>query len=91
MFAVTLTVRFAVELPPLPEIKSVTVDPSKTRRLELILRQIDALPTLPAIATRLLTLTASDDSNATLSTLTRIADVIKKRGFFGYRRAHPGE
>lgn len=39
-------------------------DTSKTRRLELILRQIDSLPTLPVIATRLLSLTASDDSNA---------------------------
>ncbi|MEO1236565.1 MAG: HDOD domain-containing protein, partial [Planctomycetota bacterium] len=37
---------------------------SKPRRIELILRQIDALPTLPAVATRLLSLTADDDSNA---------------------------
>lgn len=37
---------------------------TKPRRIELILRQIDALPTLPAIATRLLTLTASDESHA---------------------------
>jgi putative nucleotidyltransferase with HDIG domain len=40
------------------------VDPSKTRRIELILRQIESLPTLPAVATRLLQLTASDDSHA---------------------------
>ncbi len=39
-------------------------DLSKTRRLELILRQIDSLPTLPVVATRLLSLTASDESNA---------------------------
>jgi len=32
------------------------------QRTELILRQIDSLPTLPAIATRLLSLTASDES-----------------------------
>lgn len=37
---------------------------SKPRRIEMILRQIDALPTLPAVATRLLSLTASDDSSA---------------------------
>ena len=37
---------------------------SKPRRIELILRQIDTLPTLPAVATRLLSLTADDDSNA---------------------------
>ncbi|MEM6394230.1 MAG: HDOD domain-containing protein [Planctomycetota bacterium] len=35
---------------------------SQPRRLELILRQIDTLPTLPAIATRLLQLTSSDAS-----------------------------
>lgn len=38
--------------------------PTKNRRIELILRQIDSLPTLPAIATRLLTLTSSDDTHA---------------------------
>ena len=37
---------------------------SKPKRIELILRQIDALPTLPAIATRLLQLTAREDSHA---------------------------
>ncbi|MEM7627309.1 MAG: HDOD domain-containing protein [Planctomycetota bacterium] len=36
---------------------------SKPRRIELILRQIDALPTLPAVATRLLALTSDDDSS----------------------------
>lgn len=38
--------------------------PPKPRRVELILRQIDSLPTLPAVATRLLQLTSSDDSDA---------------------------
>ncbi|MEM9884132.1 MAG: HDOD domain-containing protein [Planctomycetota bacterium] len=37
---------------------------SKPRRIELILRQIDTLPTLPAVATRLLQLTADDDASA---------------------------
>lgn len=37
---------------------------SKPRRIELILRKIDSLPTLPAIATRLLSFTASDDAQA---------------------------
>ena len=38
--------------------------PNKNRRIELILRQIDSLPTLPTIATRLLTLTSNDDTHA---------------------------
>ena len=33
----------------------LATEPSKPRRIELILRQIDSLPTLPAIAARLLT------------------------------------
>ncbi|MEM9253619.1 MAG: HDOD domain-containing protein, partial [Planctomycetota bacterium] len=37
---------------------------TKPRRVELILRQIDALPTLPAVATRLLQLTADEESTA---------------------------
>ena len=41
-----------------------TTDQSKSRRIELILKQIDTLPTLPTVATRLLSVTASDDSNA---------------------------
>lgn len=40
-----------------------TTDSAQVRRIELILRQVDSLPTLPAVATRLLTLTASDDSH----------------------------
>ena len=36
----------------------------KTRRLELILRQIDTLPTLPAIAARLLSLTVDEEASA---------------------------
>jgi len=41
-----------------------TTETKQSRRFELILHQIDSLPTLPAIATRLLTLTTSDDTNA---------------------------
>ncbi len=37
-------------------------DLSKPRRIELILRQIESLPTLPAVATRLLQLTADADT-----------------------------
>ena len=37
---------------------------SRPKRIELILRQIDSLPALPVIATRLLTLTASDETHA---------------------------
>lgn len=42
----------------------VATEPTKPRRVELILRQIDALPTLPAVATRLLSVTSNDESNA---------------------------
>ncbi len=42
----------------------LATEPSKPRRIELILRQIDSLPTLPTVAARLLSLTASDDSSA---------------------------
>ena len=37
-------------------------DPTKIRRVEMILRQIDSLPTLPAVATRLLALTTNDQT-----------------------------
>jgi len=40
----------------------VASDMPKPRRIELILRQLDTLPTLPAVATRLLQLTASDEA-----------------------------
>ena len=39
-------------------------DPTKVRRLELILQQVDALPTLPVVATRLLSLTADEKADA---------------------------
>jgi len=42
----------------------ITADASKTRRLELILRQIESLPTLPIVATKLLALTTSDQTHA---------------------------
>ena len=41
-----------------------TTDPSRARRIELILQQLDSLPTLPGVAMRLLQLTSSDDSEA---------------------------
>ncbi len=40
----------------------VTNELTKPRRIELILRQIDSLPTLPAIATRLLALTSDENA-----------------------------
>lgn len=43
---------------------TTATDSTQARRVELILRQIDSLPTLPAVATRLLSLTANDDTNA---------------------------
>ena len=42
----------------------LATEPTKPRRIDLILRQIDSLPTLPAIAARLLSLTSSDESHA---------------------------
>ncbi len=44
--------------------KSAKTDTNKSRRIEMILRQVDSLPTLPAVALRLLSLTASDESDA---------------------------
>jgi len=43
---------------------TTTTKPTNAHYVELILRQIKSLPTLPTIATRLLTLTASDTSHA---------------------------
>ena len=40
------------------------VDTNKSRRAELILRQIDSLPTLPSVAMRLLSLTADRETHA---------------------------
>lgn len=40
-----------------------TIESNKSRHVELILRQIESLPTLPVVATRLLQLTASEDSH----------------------------
>ncbi len=39
-------------------------EPTQARHVDLILRQIETLPTLPVIATRLLALTSSDQSSA---------------------------
>jgi len=41
-----------------------TQESQRAARLELILQQLEALPTLPAVATRLLQLTGSDDADA---------------------------
>ena len=41
-----------------------TVDPQREKRAELILQQLDELPTLPAVAVRVLELTGSEDSSA---------------------------
>jgi signal transduction histidine kinase/HD-like signal output (HDOD) protein len=43
---------------------TTATESTQSRRIGLILRQVDSLPTLPAIATRLLTLTANEDTNA---------------------------
>ena len=41
---------------------SIAVDEIKTRKVELVLQQLDTLPTLPIVATRLLCLTGSPDT-----------------------------
>lgn len=41
-----------------------TGDITRGRRLEMILRQVESLPTLPAVATKLLSLTASGETHA---------------------------
>ncbi len=46
------------------EASHVRTDAGRARRIELILHQLDSLPTLSAIAVRLLELTAADDSQA---------------------------
>ncbi|MCC7146541.1 MAG: HDOD domain-containing protein [Phycisphaeraceae bacterium] len=43
---------------------NTAIDATRSRRIELILRQVDSLPTLPAIAARLLALTTSDEGSA---------------------------
>lgn len=49
-----------------------TSESARAGRLELILQQIESLPTLPVVATRVLNLTASDQSNA-----KQITDLIR--------------
>lgn len=43
---------------------AVETDIQQDRRIDLILRQIETLPTLPAVATRLLSLTVEEDAQA---------------------------
>jgi signal transduction histidine kinase/HD-like signal output (HDOD) protein len=40
------------------------IEPPQTARLELILQQLDALPTLPSVAMRLLSVTSDDESES---------------------------
>ncbi|MEQ9453945.1 MAG: HDOD domain-containing protein [Phycisphaeraceae bacterium] len=48
----------------MPEAPAKAAQFDDARRVELILRRVDTLPTLPAVATRLLDLTARDDADA---------------------------
>ena len=43
---------------------TLPTDPTSARRIELILQQVESLPTLPAVAMRLLQITSADDSDA---------------------------
>jgi len=47
-------------------------DSNSARRIELILQQIEALPTLPSVAMRLLQITSADDSDA-----QQVIDLVK--------------
>ena len=47
-------------------------DPTSARRIELILQQVDALPTLPSVAMRLLQITSAEDSDA-----QQVIDAVK--------------
>lgn len=49
-----------------------TPDPHSARRIELILQQVDSLPTLPAVAMKLLQATSAEDSNA-----QQVIDLVK--------------
>jgi signal transduction histidine kinase/HD-like signal output (HDOD) protein len=57
---------------PPPNAASAPSDPGAAQRTELILRQVDALPTLPAVATRLLRLTS--DENADMRQVVRLIE-----------------
>jgi signal transduction histidine kinase/HD-like signal output (HDOD) protein len=70
---------------------ATTHDASKTRRIELILRQIDALPTLPAVAMRLLQLTSDDESESRAVIETVKSDQALTANILGMcRRADAG-
>ncbi len=43
---------------------TTSADPNSIRRIELILQQVEALPTLPAVAMRLLQLTSNEEADA---------------------------
>jgi signal transduction histidine kinase/HD-like signal output (HDOD) protein len=43
---------------------TTTTDPTSLRRIELILQQVESLPTLPAVAMRLLQLTSDEEADA---------------------------
>lgn len=59
--------RGVVTIPPPPG-----VDAARKRRIDLILRKIDSLPTLPTVATRILALTADENSDA-----KQVVDLIR--------------
>jgi len=49
-----------------------TTDATSARRIELILQQVESLPTLPQVAMRLLQITSADDSDA-----QQVIDLVK--------------
>src|ERR1035437_3683503 len=46
----------------MPQVTSTAADEMKTRKVELVLQQLDSLPTLPVVALRLMALTGSPDA-----------------------------
>lgn len=69
----------------------MTTDPNSARRIELILQQIECLPTLPGVAMRLLQITSEDQSHARqVVELVQSDPVLTARILKLTRSAHTG-
>jgi signal transduction histidine kinase/HD-like signal output (HDOD) protein len=66
-------------------------DPARSRQVELILQQVESLPTLSPVATRLLTITSSDDANlAEIGSLIEMDPSLATRILGLCRRSNTG-
>ncbi len=69
----------------------MTTDPNSARRIELILQQIESLPTLPGVAMRLLQITSEEQTHAKqVVELVRSDPVLTARILKLTRSAHSG-